>query len=150
MSLYRLIYSSQASPNLTPQDLQDIQEVSEKNNPGHGITGLLCYGNQIFLQVLEGDCEEVSKTYHRIAVDQRHHSPVLIECVPIQNRTFEVWSMQTIKIDENSKGQIKNLVLKHSCTPGLNPNLMTPKQCLSFMEDLSQIYQLSDNFFLDL
>ena len=52
MNLYRLIYSSQASSELSPEDLKDISSVSEKNNLADGITGLLCYSNLMFLQIL--------------------------------------------------------------------------------------------------
>ena len=150
MSLYRLIYSSQAIPDLQPQDLKDILKSSEKNNLHNGITGLLCYGNAIFLQVLEGEREQINETYHRIAQDKRHHSPCLIECLPIKERSFEVWSMQAISINELSSDQVKKLILKYSGFSVLRPDLMDPEQCLNFMLDIAKIYQLSDNFFIDL
>ena len=71
-------------------DLKEILDVSEKHNSENGITGLLCYGNQTFLQILEGEWEEVNKTYHRIAQDTRHHTPRLIECLPITVRSFDL------------------------------------------------------------
>ncbi|MFN5514598.1 MAG: BLUF domain-containing protein [Cyanobacteriota bacterium] len=150
MSLYRLIYSSQASADLTPEDLEAIQEAAQRHNQGSGITGLLCYGNHTFLQVLEGDCQEVSKTYHRIIDDKRHHSPLLIECVPVSNRFFEVWSMQSICLDDPVPDQLKHLVLKFSGSQSLKPEQMTPEQCLTFLKEVAYIYQLSDNFLVDL
>jgi hypothetical protein len=150
MSLYRLIYSSQAIPSLQPQDLKDILESSQKNNPTSGITGLLCYSKPAFLQVLEGEREEVNETYHRIVQDERHHTPCLIECVPIKQRNFEVWSMQAISVNDLATEQVKNLVLKYSGYTTLRPNKMDPEQCLGFLLDIAKIYQLSDNFFLDL
>jgi Sensors of blue-light using FAD len=100
MSLYRLIYSSHGKPNLGYHDLKDIMEKSDKNNQLEGITGLLCYGDSIFLQILEGDRTTVSKTYHRISLDIRHHTPELIECVPIESRIFGVWSMKAVNLSE--------------------------------------------------
>ncbi|BAZ86377.1 BLUF domain-containing protein [Dolichospermum compactum] len=55
MSLYRLIYSSYGQSNLGYHDLKDIMEKSEKNNQFDGVAGLLCYGDSVFLQILEGD-----------------------------------------------------------------------------------------------
>jgi len=150
MSLYRLIYSSQATSDLQPQDLKDILEISVKNNTADGITGLLCYGNGQFLQVLEGDCGQVNETYHRIVGDKRHHSCRLIECLPIKTRDFEVWSMQAITLNDLSTDQVKNLILKYSGFPVLRPESMAPEQCLSFLLDIAKVYQLSDNFFIDL
>jgi hypothetical protein len=150
MSLYRLIYSSQAIPTLQPQDLKDILDASEKNNPKRGITGLLCYGKPAFLQILEGDRQQVNETYHYIVTDKRHHSPRIIECTPIKQRIFETWSMQAIALNNLSKEQINSLVLKYSGTITLNPDAMEPEQCLKFLVDIAKVYQLSDNFFVDL
>jgi hypothetical protein len=149
MDLYRLIYSSQASYKLSSQDLKDIAEVSQKHNQPDGITGLLCYNNSMFLQILEGEQQQVSKTYHRIVRDKRHHTPILIECVPIKNRLFEVWSMQTISLTELADSQINILILKYSGSPKFNPNGMSPEQCLNFMQEVANIYELSDSLVID-
>jgi hypothetical protein len=149
MNLYRLVYSSQASSALSPEDLKNISDVSQKNNQLDGITGLLCYGNLMFLQILEGEHEQVNKTYHRIVGDKRHHTPILIECVPIKNRLFEVWSMQTINLTELADDQINTLILKYSSSPKFKPNGMSPEQCLNFMQEVANIYELSDSLVLD-
>ena len=149
MNLYRLVYSSQANSELSPEDLKDISVVSENNNLADGITGLLCYSNLMFLQILEGEHEQINKTYHRIVGDKRHHTPILIECVPIQNRLFEVWSMQTISLSDLADSQINTLILKYSGSPKFKPNGMSPKQCLNFMKEVANIYQLSDSLTID-
>ncbi|MGK7944491.1 MAG: BLUF domain-containing protein [Microcystaceae cyanobacterium] len=139
MNLSRLIYSSYASPSLNYNDLKDIMEKSEVNNKNDGITGFLCYGDSMFLQVLEGDRKMVSQTYHRIAMDERHHTPALIECIPIESRMFDVWSMKAVKLGDIQGETIRNLILKYSGTTLFEPNLMTPNQCLSFIKELSAI-----------
>jgi hypothetical protein len=149
MNLYRLVYSSQASSELSPEDLKDISVVSEKNNLTDGITGLLCYSNLMFLQILEGEHQQVNKTYHRIIGDKRHHTPILIECVPTQNRLFEVWSMQTIRLGDLADSQMNTLILKYSGSPKFKPNGMSPGQCLNFMKEVANIYQLSDSLLID-
>ena len=149
MNLYRLIYSSQTSTELSPEDLKDISDVSQKNNQIDGITGILCYGNLMFLQILEGEHQQVSKTYHRIVQDKRHHTPILIKCVPIKNRLFEIWSMQTINLTELADSQMNTLILKYSGSPKFKPNGMSPGQCLNFMQEVVNIYQLSDSLAID-
>ena len=149
MNLYRLIYSSQTSTELSPEDLKDISVVSKKNNQIDGITGILCYSNLMFLQILEGEHQQVSKTYHRIVGDKRHHTPILIKCVPIKNRLFEIWSMQTINLTELADSQINTLILKYSGSPKFKPNEMSPDQCLNFMQEVVNIYQLSDSLAID-
>jgi len=75
MALHRLIYLSYARPGIGYSDLRDIMDKSEVNNAKAGVTGMLCFGNNIFLQILEGNRKIVNQTYHRIVQDDRHHSP---------------------------------------------------------------------------
>jgi hypothetical protein len=140
MSLYRLIYSSYGKPDLGYQDLKDIMEKSEKNNQSKGITGLLCYGDYIFLQILEGDRATISQTYHRISLDPRHHSPEIIECVPVESRLFGVWSMKAINLNELNSEKVRSLILKYSTSTSLKPYTMTSQQCLNLMQELATFY----------
>ncbi len=141
MSLYRLTYCSQADPNLRYQDLKDILEKSEKNNTPVGITGLLCYGDDMFLQCLEGDRKIVSQTYHRIAQDQRHYDAELIELCAIDSRYFTEWSMKVVQLGALSPDKVKAILIKHSSSSFLRPSTMTPKQCLQLLIDLQHFYQ---------
>ena len=52
--LVRLLYASRAAEALTPEIVDSILAASRKGNPALGITGLLCYSGDIFMQVLEG------------------------------------------------------------------------------------------------
>ncbi|MEB3311555.1 MAG: BLUF domain-containing protein [Snowella sp.] len=150
MSLYRLIYCSQASSEISRYDLKDILETSQKNNQATGITGLLYYEDSKFLQILEGDHRQVNQTYHRILRDPRHHDPLLIECLPVQKREFEVWSMQGIHTDDLATEQIRTFLLKYSGFSQFLPDTMTAEQCLGFMQELAYIHLLSDSFTLEL
>lgn len=135
MVLYRIIYSSYASPSLGYEDLKEIMEKSQSNNSRDGITGFLCYRDSMFLQVLEGDRQIVSKTYHRIAQDKRHHNPEIIEAVPIEERLFGLWSMRAIRLGDLGAERAQHLILKHSISSSFKPNMMTPKQCLDFFTE---------------
>ncbi|MBD2626233.1 BLUF domain-containing protein [Anabaena variabilis FACHB-164] len=153
MNLYRLIYSSYAKPDLGYHDLKDIMEKSERNNQSDGITGLLCYGDSIFLQILEGDScgalryrKIVSKTYHRIALDTRHHTPELIECIPIESRLFGIWSMKAVNFSNLNSQEVRNLILKYSTSTTLQPHTMTSQQCLNLMQALVTVYDKAASF----
>ena len=52
--LVRCLYASRAVEPLATNSLDRILEKSRRNNLPRGITGLLCYSNGIFVQVLEG------------------------------------------------------------------------------------------------
>ena len=135
MVLYRMVYSSYASPNLGYEDLNDIMGKSEKNNSRDGITGFLCYRDSMFLQVLEGDRQILCKTYHRISQDNRHHNPEIIEAAPIESRIFGLWSMRAIKLGDLSAERAQHLILKHSGSTVFKPHTMSAEQCLNFFTE---------------
>jgi len=93
MSLSRLFYLSYAAPNLEYPDLLDIMQKSEENKYTAAIIGMLCNGDSMFLQILEGDRKLVSQTYNRINNDKRHFDSELIEFTNTDDRLFSVWSM---------------------------------------------------------
>lgn len=98
----RLTYISKFSRTLSHQDIENIGQVSRKNNQPQGITGvLLCLGG-IFFQILEGDNEKIDKLYDKILSDDRHTDILCLKSESnIEERMFPNWSMQTINLDEN-------------------------------------------------
>ncbi len=143
MTLFRLIYLSYAAPNLEYPDLLDIMQKSEKNNSASGITGMLCYGDSMFLQILEGDRKLVSQTYDRISKDKRHFDSELIEFTETDNRLFGVWSMHLVQMDTmnaKQKEQARNILMKYSSSNRFALGSMNAKQSLNFMVDMTALY----------
>jgi len=56
---YRLVYSSEAAPGLTPAELEGMLAESRIRNKAHGISGVLIFVDGAFLQVLEGEKNDV-------------------------------------------------------------------------------------------
>ncbi|MCS6959595.1 MAG: BLUF domain-containing protein [Pseudanabaenaceae cyanobacterium SKYGB_i_bin29] len=143
MSLHRLIYLSYARTGIGYSDLRDIMDKSEVNNAQAGITGMLCYGNGVFLQILEGNRKMVNQTYHRIVKDNRHHSPEIIDFRAIQCRSFPEWSMKLVQLDDKMPDNIKVLILKFSGSQTFGPEHMTANQCFQFMRELYDLFTLA-------
>lgn len=139
MNLSRLIYCSRAIADLDYGDLKDIMTKSQKNNQPVGVTGILCFGNTIFLQILEGHRQEISKTYNRIIHDTRHFDTEIIDFQEIEERLFTDWSMRVVQLGDFSRDSVNHLILKHSNQPNFNPFKMTSKQCLNFMMEFGQL-----------
>ena len=76
--LVRCLYASRPSTPLTGAVLNSILDQSRKNNPGLGVTGLLCVSEQVFMQVLEGGRDEVCELYNTIVRDKRHQQVRLL------------------------------------------------------------------------
>jgi hypothetical protein len=69
--LVRLLYCSRAV-DTSPAAIESILTQSRQHNAASGITGILCYGDGIFLQCIEGGRMQVSELFGSIQVDPRH------------------------------------------------------------------------------
>ncbi len=67
--LVRCLYASRLSEPLPASHLDQILEQSRRNNPRRGITGLLCFTVDLFVQVIEGGRDEVSELFGTIVRD---------------------------------------------------------------------------------
>jgi hypothetical protein len=91
--MYQLVYASEASEPMDENALSEILSTSRENNAETGVTGMLLYRNQVFLQALEGERSEVQQLYVRISEDDRHSNIITLMGRPIEERDFEGWSM---------------------------------------------------------
>jgi hypothetical protein len=95
--IYHLLYCSQATQPFGEEQLADLLEHSLGNNERQHITGLLCYGNGHFVQMLEGGSPEVEGLFARIARDRRHHQVHVLSRGVGPVRRFADWRMAFAK-----------------------------------------------------
>lgn len=95
--IYHLLYCSQATQPFGEEQLADLLEHSLANNEQQHITGLLCYGNGHFVQMLEGGAQEVEALFARIAHDRRHHQVHVLSRGVGPVRRFADWRMAFAK-----------------------------------------------------
>lgn len=95
--VYHLLYCSQAVRVFGEEQLADLLEHSLAWNAQHAITGLLCYGNGHFVQVLEGEAAAVEALFARIRADRRHHQVHVLSRGVGPARRFEDWRMAFAK-----------------------------------------------------
>ena len=98
-NLFRLLYVSQSLQRIRHSDVQAILRVSQRNNRRNGITGVLCIGTGMFMQVLEGPEQKVIATYAGIIEDPRHTRCGIVNAVPAKARLFDEWAMGYIKTE---------------------------------------------------
>jgi hypothetical protein len=96
--LVRCLYASRPAKPLTGPLLDGILEQSRKNNPGLGITGLLCVSDNLFIQVIEGGRDEVCELFNAIVRDDRHQQVRLLSYEEIAERRFGNWTMGQVNI----------------------------------------------------
>jgi hypothetical protein len=91
--LLQVVYLSTAHRPLGFEELQQIVEVSRRNNLASGLTGMLLYHDGTFVQALEGPADQVRKTLDRIEGDATHHSILVLIQDNVTKREFGAWSM---------------------------------------------------------
>lgn len=88
-----MTYLSHATSPLDVQQLQELLSVSRERNLDSGITGMLLYAKERFIQTLEGDRDAVDVLMERIKSDRRHHQVDITLVEDIEVRHFSGWSM---------------------------------------------------------
>jgi hypothetical protein len=98
--LIRLIYVSQAVGPQTRTLTDSILRKAHAWNTQNDITGVLCEGQGVFLQALEGERGQVTRLYARIFADPRHKDLELIHCEGITERRYGEWSMARVSLSD--------------------------------------------------
>ena len=130
--LVRLLYASRAAKTHSARAITAILAECQRNNPQRGITGVLCYSDEIYLQVLEGGRDAVCDTFNAIVRDERHESVRLLSFEEISERRFGGWSMGQVNI-----GKINSsLLLKYAEKAELNPFSVSGKVSMALLEEL--------------
>ena len=91
--MHSLVYRSVADDSFELPEIYSMLSSAKDYNAEHGITGCLLYHNSQFLQLLEGEKEEVEQLFQKIRKDPRHHDVVLIENEDAEGRLFHDWGM---------------------------------------------------------
>jgi Sensors of blue-light using FAD len=98
--LIRLIYVSKAVDPHTHALTDSILRKAHAWNTQNDITGVLCEGQGVFLQALEGERGTVTRLYARIFADPRHKDLELIHCESITERRYGEWSMARVSLSD--------------------------------------------------
>ncbi|WP_420241195.1 BLUF domain-containing protein [Roseiterribacter gracilis] len=93
MLLSRLLYVSAAARAYDEDDLIALLRQSRQRNLEDNITGLLLYGNERFVQTIEGPPGAVDALRARLRRDTRHHSYRELFLQEAKTRAYKDWSM---------------------------------------------------------
>lgn len=131
--LVRLLYVSRsADGKVTPELTESIMAAARAYNLANGITGVLCYGDDIFMQAIEGGRAEINALYSIIMRDSRHKDVVLLHYEEIHERRFGGWTMGHVNLGKLNT----SVVLKYSEKPALDPYSMSGKVSMALLEEL--------------
>ena len=101
MRLKSLTYTSLASLDLQPSDLEAIHRSARDVNSLEGITGLLIFNGTHFLQIVEGVPEAIDDLVERLRRDPRHSGFEVRDEHMIEERSFPSWSMELVRVSSS-------------------------------------------------
>jgi hypothetical protein len=130
--LVRLLYASRAVAPLTTTLIDVILEQSRRNNPKLGVTGLLCFSDDLFIQVIEGGRDAVCELFNAIVRDDRHLHVRLLHFAEIRERRFGSWTMGQVNIAKVNPA----LLLKYSEKAALDPFTVSGEASLTLLDEL--------------
>ena len=127
--LVSLLYVSQPTGPVTTSVTSTILRSSTINNKAANISGVLCQGTGLYMQVLEGERPVVNDMFYRIVADSRHRNIELLSMEEITNRKFDQWSMALVHLNANDP-MVK---MNH---PEFNPYACTAKDAMNILDEL--------------
>ena len=130
--LVRLLYASRSAAPLTASLVDSLLEKSRANNPRQGITGILCFSEDLFIKVLEGGRDEVCELFNAIVRDDRHRNVRILIYEEIRERRFGGWTMGQVNIARVNA----SLLLKYSEKAVLNPFSGSGRASLKLLDEL--------------
>lgn len=130
--LVRLLYVSRAVQPEDQKAVDGILRVGRQYNTDHGITGVLCYGDGVFMQCLEGARTAVNALYAVIMADPRHKDVVLLRYEEIVERRFSGWTMGLVNLNRVNR----SIMLKYSELPQFNPYAVSGAASAAMLEEL--------------
>ena len=97
----RMLYVSRSAGPQTSTVTASILLTARAHNRANQITGVLCHGQGLYLQVLEGERSPVNALYARIVADRRHRAIELLQMEEIVERRYPQWSMAHVSLSDD-------------------------------------------------
>ena len=99
MSIFRYKSDNQIEEDNLSLEIEKILQASVRNNQKDELTGLFFLIENRFLQLIEGEEENVMKCFERIKSDVRHSNVSILIYRNVENRLFEDWTMHFMRIE---------------------------------------------------
>lgn len=128
-----LIYVSDARPGLTADDLDRIHHAARNLNALDGITGLLVFNGERFMQIIEGTGEAIEDLLARLRRDPRHLNLWVRSDTIVPEKSFRDWTMELVRV---SAGRFE---ARDDLEPGLSSGILddTRTRLLTVLDELS-------------
>ena len=128
--LVNLTYISRTEEAIDAARLKSILEAARRNNLDNGISGVLLFNRQFFLQTIEGSRPKINQLLTNLINDKRHFDLQIIESRQISERKWGKWSMAYATPTKTNQ----SIYLRYSTSKDFNPYMMKAESINSLME----------------
>lgn len=132
--LVSMAYTSRAVGHYDDATTFNLYKESSANNALDGITGVLIFNGEYFIQVVQGSGSAVGDLLERLRRDPRHTDIRVQGIEPIERRSFGGWDMRMLRV---SRAHIEaTRSLDEALGPTVTPEIR--RQLLSLVESVSE------------
>lgn len=118
--MHHILYTSKAVKPFKDDELQKLLEGARLNNSKKSITGMLLYCNSNFIQLLEGNEQDLNELFEIVSCDGRHNEVKKIIEGTIEKPQFPDWSMgykflspkQLTSLDQHENADLSGFIRK--------------------------------------
>ncbi len=137
----QLVYASVARTALTQKDQWALMRTSSRHNADRGITGMLLYANDAFLQGLEGPRSAVNALYNRIVRDPRHDQCEVLHYRETPGRRFSDWSMKLQGLAPDSgRERLRRALIRDVCgSEEFDPRRLSGDRAATLLHELAHL-----------
>lgn len=100
MAIRAIAYASQVVAPMTFDQVDYIASGAERFNLLAGVTGVLLFDGQTFVQYIEGPEDGLNLAYSRITLSRVHCEIAELGRATISGRRFPYWSMRLLRADD--------------------------------------------------
>lgn len=136
LRMHHIIYLSWAVAPFSTAQLQRLLTRARQRNAELAITGVLLYGNEQFMQVLEGEEDVVQELYAQIKQDPRHYNILTFANKVVAKRAFTEWTMAFQSVSAQQFADVA----------GYLPAASMPAQAAGFSPSDGQLFDVLRSF----
>ncbi|MGB7372537.1 BLUF domain-containing protein [Pontixanthobacter sp.] len=105
--MHSLIYVSSVRAEFGPAELETLTAQAARKNARREITGMLAFNGKSFMQLLEGEQNQIEALVEKISKDPRHRDLIVIRRRDIEVRECPDWTMRSFVVPLDRAGDAK-------------------------------------------
>jgi hypothetical protein len=121
----RIVYCSRAAYDVSADELVALLQSARRHNAAAGVSGMLLYSCQSFVQVLDGDAAALDATFDRIVRDAMHSRIRVLLEGDVAAPLFPDWTMGFEHVDDETLARELAGFIPAVEYPVVNPDLIT-------------------------